>query len=183
LEASAWHATTFTKNWRRLLDGKSAGQLLAQTVDLSDPAPLRSGEHFWVEGTLLEAWSSQRSGRPVDDDHRVPVDPTNIGVSFHGRRRTNQTHFSLMDPDARLARKSSNIGSLRANQARSLVDKQHGLVMNAVVGSPSGQAPIQGARRLLQGIAGMAPRATVCVCNGYGRSDFVAGARAAGFTP
>jgi transposase len=183
LEAAVWHATPLPKNWQRLLGGTIAGQFLSQTVAVANDARLLSREHFSVDGTLLEAWASQKSVRPVDDDPEGPVDPTNTGVSFHGQRRTNQTHRSVTDPEARLVRKSSNTGSLLAYQARALVDNQHGLVVNAVVSSPSGRVEVHDALCLLQGIAGVAPRATVGADKGYDTPDFVEGARGAGFTP
>ncbi len=84
LEAVAWHATTFTKNRQRLLDGDIAAQFLARTIATAEQARLLSCEHFSVDGTLLEAWASQKSVRPKDDDSDRPVDPGNDGVSFHG---------------------------------------------------------------------------------------------------
>ena len=183
LEAAAWHATTFAKNRQRLLDGDIAAQFLARTVATAEQARLLSREHFSVDGTLLEAWASQKSVRPKDDDSDRPVDPGNDGVSFHGEKRSNATHQSVTDPDARMARKSSNSASILAYQASALVDNRHGLVVNTVVSSPSGRAEVEDALCLLQGIAGVAPRATVGADKGYDTRDFVEGARAAGFTP
>lgn len=183
LEAAAWHATTFTKNRQRLLDGAIASQFLARTVATAEQARLLSREHFSVDGTLLEAWASQKSVRPVDDETDRPVDPGNTGVSFHGERRANATHRSVTDPDARMARKSHNTASILAYQASALIDNRHGLVVNTVVSSPGGRAEVEDALCLLQGLAGVTPRATVGADKGYDRRDFVAGARAAGFTP
>jgi transposase len=183
LEASAWHATTFTKNRQRLLDGHIAAQCLARTVATAEQARLLSREHFSVDGTLLEAWASQKSVRPKDDDSDRPVDPGNHGVSFHGEKRSNATHQSVTDPEARMARKSSHTASILAYQASALVDNRHGLVVNTMVSSPSGRAEVEDAVCLLQGIAGTARRATVGADTGYDTRDFVAGARAAGFTP
>jgi hypothetical protein len=126
LEAAAWHAITFTKNRQRLFDGTIAAQFLAHTVTLADAAQLLSREHFSVDGTLLEAWASQKSVWSVDDDPEGHVDPNTTGVSFHGWQRTNQTHRSVTDPEARLARKSAKTGSVLAHQASALVDNQHG---------------------------------------------------------
>jgi len=151
LEASAWHATTFTKNRQRLL----------------------SREHFSVDGTLLEAWASQESVRPKDDDSGRPVDPANDGVSFHGETRSNATHRSVTDLDARMARKSCNTASILAYQASALVDNRHGLVVNTVVSSPSGRAEVEDALCLLQGIAGVTACPTVGADKGYDTRDFV----------
>ncbi len=183
LEAAAWHATTFTKNRQRLLDGAIAAQFLARTVTTAEQARLLSREHFSVDGTLLEAWASQKSVRPKDDDADRSVDPGNAGVSFHGQQRRNATHQSVTDPDARLVRKASHTAAILAYQTSALVDNRHGLVVNTVVSSPCGHAEVEDALYLLQGIAGVAPRATVGADKGYDTGDFVAGARAAGFTP
>lgn len=183
LEASAWHATTFTRNRQRLLDGDIAAQFLARTVATAETARLLSREHFSVVGTLLEVWTSQKSVRPMDDDSDRPVDPGNDGVSFNGEKRSNVTHRSVTDPDARMARKSFNMASVLAYQASALVDNHHGLVINTVVSSPHGRAEVEDALCLSQGIAGTAPRATVGADKGYDTRDFVEGARAAGFTP
>jgi IS5 family transposase len=187
LEASAWHATTFTKNRQRLLDGDIAAQCLARTVATAEQARLLSREHFSVDGTLLEAWASQKSVRPKDDESDRPVDPGNHGVSFHGEKRSNPMHQSVTDPDARMARKSFNTASILAYQASALVDNRHGLVVRTIVSSPHGRAEVEDALCLLQGVAGIAPRATVGADKGYDTRydtrDFVEGARAAGFTP
>lgn len=161
LEASAWHATTFTKNRQRLLDGDIAAQFLARTVATAEQARLLSREHFSVDSTSLEAWASQKSVRPKDDDSDRPVDPGNDGVSFHGETRSNTTHRSVPDPDARMARKSFNTASVLAYQASALVDNRRGLVINTLVSSPHGRAEVEDALCLLQGVAGTAPRATV----------------------
>jgi transposase len=183
LEAASWHATTFTKKRQRLLDGDIAAQCLARTVPSAEQTRLLSREHFSVDGTLLEAWASQKRVRPKDEDSDRPVDPGNDGMSFHGEQRSNATHQSVTDPDARMARKSSNTASILAYQASALIDNRHGLVLNTVVSSPHGRAEIEDAVCLLQSVAGIAPRATVGADKGYDTRDFVEGARAAGFTP
>jgi transposase len=184
LEASAWHATTFTKNRQRLLDGAIAGQFLARVVGVADASALISREHFSVDGTLLEAWASQKSVRPLDEDDRDrPVDPDNTGVSFHGERRTNATHRSVTDPDARMARKSNNTASILGYQASVLTENRHGLVLGALVSSPHGVAEAEDAVVLLQGVPLPPGQATVGADKGYDTALFVEGARALGVTP
>lgn len=183
LEASAWHATTFTKNRQRLLDGNIAAQFLARTVATAKRARLLSREHFSADGTLLEAWASQKSMRPKDDDAERPVEPGNAGVSFHGEKRSNATHQSVTAPDARLARKSSNTASIPAYHASALVDSRHGLVVTTMVSSPRDRAEVEDVLCLLQGIAGVTARPPIGADKRYDTRDFVDGARAAGFTP
>jgi transposase len=101
-----WDPTTFTKNRDRLLEGDIAREFFAAIGDQARAKGLLSDEHFTVDGTLLEAWASHKSFQrkdgptsPSDDD------PGNPSVDFHGERRTNATHESSSDPDARLCRK------------------------------------------------------------------------------
>jgi len=136
-------------------------QFLACSVATAEQAHLLSREHFSVDGTLLEAWANQKSVRRKDDDSDRPVDPSNDGVSFHGEQRSNATHRSVTEPDARMTRKSFDSATVLAYQASALIDDRHGLVVNTVVSSPSGRAEVKDALCLLQGIAGIAPRSTV----------------------
>jgi transposase len=184
LEASSWHATTFTKNRQRLLDGAIAGEFLARVIGLADASHLISREHFSVDGTLLEAWASQKSVRPLDDDDRDrPVDPDNTGVSFHGERRTHATHRSVTDPDARLARKSNNTASILGYQASVLTEHRSGLVLGAIVSRPHGLAEVEDAVVLLQSVPTTAGPTTVGADKGYDTALCVEGARALGVTP
>ena len=96
-----WDATTFTKNRDRLLAGGIAREFFTAIQDQARAAGLLSDEHFTVDGTLLEAWASQKSFQrkdaptPPSDD-----DPGNPTVNFHGEQRSNATHQSTTDPEA-----------------------------------------------------------------------------------
>lgn len=193
LDDATWHATTFTKNRQRLLDGAVAANILAGVVTLAEQHGLLSREHFTVDGTLLEAWASHKSFQPTDGpaDPRDD-DPSNPAVSFTGTRRSNTTHASTTDPDARLARKSNNTAAVLAYQASVLLDNRHGLVVSGIVGPAAGRAEVEQALVLLQGLppraaigaGGSGARArTVGADKGYDTRDFVAGARALGCTP
>ena len=106
LDEAVWDATTFTKNRDRLLEAEVAKEFLAQVVEQAREAGLISDEHFTVDGTLLEAWASLKSFQPKDKKKTAPPDdPGNPTVDFHGEKRSNQTHESKTDPDAKLARK------------------------------------------------------------------------------
>jgi hypothetical protein len=108
-----------------------------------------SHEHFTVDGTLLEARASQKSFRPTD---RPPAgdddDPGNPTVSFRGERRSNATHRSATDPDARLAKKGAGKEAKLSYQASVLLDNRHGLVVATTVGAPSGTAEVDQAIEL-----------------------------------
>src|ERR1700676_2629374 len=108
VDEPVWDATVYTKNRERLLEGDVAQEFFAQVLQQAHEAELLSDEHFSVDGTLIEAWASQKSFRRKDGSSGPPddTDPGNPTVNFHGETRSNQTHESSTDPDARLARKS-----------------------------------------------------------------------------
>ncbi len=99
-------ATTFTKNRERLLEGAVAKEFLAQVVEQARVRGWVSEEHFTVDGTLLEAWASLKSFQPKEGSQNTPPDDGgNSTVDFHGQKRSNETHESTTDVDAKLARK------------------------------------------------------------------------------
>jgi transposase len=106
LDEEVWDATTFTKNRDRLMDGDVAKEFLAQVVARARTQGLTSDEHFTVDGTLLEAWASLKSFQASErKDAPPPDDPGNPTVNFHGEKRSNETHESRTDAEAKLARK------------------------------------------------------------------------------
>src|SRR5438270_3577258 len=109
LDDDVWTPTVFSKNRDRLLDGDIARALFLEVRAEARAAGLLSDEHFTVDGTLLEAWASQKSFRPKDRPDPPSADPTdrNPTVNFRGEPRANDTHQSTTDPDARLYKKAS----------------------------------------------------------------------------
>ena len=101
-----WDPTTFTKNRIRLENGEVFAKFMAKLLNHPDVKPLLSSEHFSVDGTLIEAWASHKSFRPKDGSG----DGDN-GANFHGRKRKNESHASVTDPDSRLYRKAAGQGS------------------------------------------------------------------------
>lgn len=109
IDDPVWDASTFSKNRERLLDGEIAARFLSAILARPQVKRLLSNEHFSVDGTLIEAWCSMKSFRPWDEAGvDGPGDPgsRNGEVDFRGTRRSNDTHASTTDPDARLYRKS-----------------------------------------------------------------------------
>src|SRR5438093_502793 len=100
-----WNPTVFTKNRERLLAGEIARAFFDRVVAQARERGLLSDEHFTVDGTLVEAWASLKSFKRKDAPAPPPDDPGNPTVNFHGERRSNATHASTTDPDARLFRK------------------------------------------------------------------------------
>src|SRR3990167_4311043 len=103
---AGFDASTFSKNRERLLEHEVAAHFFAAVVDEARRQQLLSSEHFTVDGTLLEAWASMKSVRPRDNGGPPHGGGKNPGVDFRNQRRSNQTHASTTDPDARMARKS-----------------------------------------------------------------------------
>src|SRR5438270_1415297 len=103
-----WDHSTFSKNRDRLLDGEIAAKFLTAVLAQPRVKRLLSTEHFSVDGTLVEAWASMKSFKPVDEDPNHPSPPVgrrNLETDFRGERRSNTTHASTTDPEARLYRK------------------------------------------------------------------------------
>ncbi len=108
IDGRAFDATTFSKNRERLLSADIADRFFAAVVAQAKLRRYASSEHFSVDGTLLEAWASHKSFKPKGGVEPEPPGPgRNAEVDFHGQRRSNQTHQSTTDPEARLARKSN----------------------------------------------------------------------------
>jgi len=192
MDDAVWHPTTFTKNRDRMLAGHVAEAFFTAVVRQADTHGLLSREHFTVDGTLLEAWASQKSVRRKGDDGTPPPnDSTPVGrntpADFHGEARTNATHASVTDPEARLARKGPGKPSVLAYQASVLTDNRHGLVVATAVGLATGTAEVEQAEQMLSALsaepAGRTGRRTVGADKLYDERGFVATARALAYVP
>jgi transposase len=107
MDARIWDVTVFTKNRERLLDGEIAQKFLAALLAQPRVKALLSDDHFSVDGTLIEAWASLKSFRPKDAGDDNTGSGRNAERDFHGEKRTNDTHASTSDPQARLYRKGA----------------------------------------------------------------------------
>src|SRR5580693_7136729 len=131
MDEPVWVPTVFSKNRDRLLNGDIAEKFFAQVLKQARANNLLSDEHFSVDGTLIEAWASQKSFQRKDDDPAPPPDdPGNPTVNFHGEKRSNDTHQSTTDPEARLARKGSGHESKLAYCGNVLIENRNGLVVD-----------------------------------------------------
>jgi transposase len=174
LDEPIWAVTVFTKNRDRLLNQAVAQRFFQLVVDQA--APWLSDEHFTVDGTLIEAWAGHKSFQRKDDD------PDDHGQNFHGQTRSNDTHASKTDPDARLYRKSRGTEARLAYLGHVLMDNAHGLVVQAQATRATGTAERDTALDLLRG-HGAGPGCTVGADKNYDTRGFVAEARALGVTP
>src|SRR5213594_1315222 len=101
MDDGVWDATVFSKNRDRLLEADIARLFFQAVVEEARVLDLLSDEHFSVDGTLIEAWASQKSFQKKDREPEGPDDSGNASIDFHGEKRTNDTHESATDPEAR----------------------------------------------------------------------------------
>lgn len=182
MDEPLWHATTFTKNRDRLLDGDIAARFFDAVIAQARTAGLLSDEHFTVDGSQLEAWASLKSFRAKDAAPQDPPDdPGNPSVDFHGERRRNDTHASTTDPDARLYKKGAGKEAKLAYLGHVLLDNRHGLVSNVCATDATGTAEREAAAQLLALSA--PPGSTVGADKGFDVVSFVVAARALEITP
>lgn len=181
-EASFEHSV-FSKNRDRLLEHDVAGKFFAAVVDKTRAFGLMSDEHFTVDGTLIEAWASLKSFRPKTEkaeDREPPDDPGNPTVNFRGEKRSNETHQSTTDPEARLARKKGKESKL-CYSAHALMENRHGLLVDLHVDEANGFAERTNALEMMW--EHVPPGATVGGDKGYDTRDFVDGCRFLNVTP
>jgi len=178
-----WDATTFTKNRDRLLEADVAKEFLAVVVEQARAEGLTSDEHFTVDGTLLEAWASAKSFEPKDKKQGPsPDDPGNPTVNFRGEKRSNETHESKTDPEARLARKGEGKESKLSYSGNLLVENRNGLIVDAEVFQANGTAERDAALIMLEQIPGTQP-VTVGGDKAFDTRDFVNECRHMRVTP
>jgi transposase len=183
MDEAVWVATVFSKNRDRLLRGEIAEKFFAQVLDLARAGGLLSDEHFSVDGTLIEAWASQKSFQRKDENPPAPPDdPGNPMVNFHGEKRSNDTHQSTTDPQARLARKSSGHESKLAYCANVLIENRNGLVVDTELLMASGTAERAAAVEMAERLEG-AKRVTVGADKGYDTRQWVREMRERNVTP
>jgi hypothetical protein len=170
MDDAMWNHAVFSKNRDRLLTSDVAQQFFAE-VNLR-AKKFMSDEHFTVDGTLIQAWASQKSFRSKDgsDD--------SDGTDFHGQKRSNQTHESSTDPDARLYKKSYGKESKLSYLGHALVENRNGLIAAAMVTHADGYAERDAALLMLkEKQEGRSRRITVGADKAYDSRDFVRTAR------
>jgi transposase len=175
--------STFSLNRARLIEHDVARQFFASVVNQARAARLLSGEHFTVDGTLIDAWASLKSFRPKGAKKDPPDDPGNPTVNFHGEKRSNETHESTTDPEAKLARKGDGQPARLSFTQHALMDNRYGLLVDLRVSEANGHAERQVALAMLAQETSMGRHRTVGADKGYDRRNFVEGCRALGVTP
>ena len=191
-----WHPTTFTKNRDRLLNEELMAKFLELLLAAPEVKPLRSSEHFSVDGTRLRAWASHSSLERIDgsdDDPPPPSGGKGFGGTagkekkrargdFSGLLLSNQTHRSSSDEEARLFRKSGGTGAFLSYLGHCLMENRHGLVLASEVTPADGYGERAAAVRMARSLHG-AHQKTLGADKGYDTRGFVADIRFAGITP
>jgi transposase len=177
MDEPIWAPTVFSKNRDRLLNQEIARSFFRRVVERAKD--LMSDEHFTVDGTLIEAWASQKSFQRKDGG------PDGDGRDFRGEQRKNDTHTSTTDPDARLYRRSNQAESRLAYLGHLLIENRHGLIADAMATIADGFAEREAATLMVCNQWQRAPwrRRTVGADKGYDTVDFVDLMRELGTTP
>ena len=177
MDEPIWTPTVFTKNRDRLLNQEIARSFFQRVVERA--TGLLSDEHFTVDGTLIEAWASQKSFQPKDGP------PSGDGRNFHGEQRRNDTHASKTDPDAKLYRRSHHGEARLSYLGHLLIENRHGLIVDAMATVADGRAERDAAMLMLERQRRRTPgrRRTIGADKGYDTRDFVAVVREWGVTP
>jgi transposase len=175
MDEEVWVATVFTKNRDRLLKYAIAAGFFERVRKMSEP--YMSDEHFTVDGTLIEAWASQKSFQRKDSG---PED----GENFHGDKRSNETHESKTDPDAKLYRKSSGSEARLSYLGHTLVENRSGLIVGAYLTEADGHAERDAALLMAyEKRKHTRKRFTLGADKAYDTQDFVKALREMNITP
>ena len=178
-----WDPTVFSKNRDRMLKAEIAGLFFQAVVEEARVASLLSDEHFSVDGTLIEAWASQKSFQKKDGGQSGDSsDDGNNGVNFHGEQRTNQTHESKTDPDARLYKKGKGKEAKLCYAGHVLMENRNGLAVEGQLTKATGTAEREAALEMLSDLSAD-KRITVGADKAYDTHNFVEQTRALNATP
>lgn len=183
VDDAAWDHSSFTKNRDRLLAGEITGKFLRAVLAQPRVKRLMSSDHFSVDGTLIEAWASTKSFRRIDGDDNNPEGPgRNAERGFHKEKRSNQTHQSTTDPQARLYKKGDGQPARLCYMGHALMENRHGLVTDGGVTLATGTAEREATLAMLDRRGGRR-RITLGADKAYDVRDFIGQLRARRVTP
>jgi len=185
VDDAAWNHSVFSKNRDRLLEGDIAAKFLSAILAQSKVKRLLSTDHFSVDGTLIEAWASMKSVKPKDGSGTPPAEGggRNQEADFHGDRRSNETHASATDPDARLYRKGKGREAKLCFMGHGLMENRHGLLVDACLTEASGHAERVAALHMIEPRADRPRAITLGADKAYDVRDFVNELRSMKVTP
>ena len=174
IDDAAWDHSTFSKNRERLLEGDMAAKFLAAVLAEPRVKKLLSTDHFSVDGTLIEAWASMKSFRPKDGSDNPPEGGgRNAEANFHGQKRSNETHASSTDPDARLYRKGPGKEAKLSFIGHGLMENRSGLLVDACLTRADGHAERVAALHMIEPRADRPCTITLGADKAYDAEDFV----------
>ena len=183
IDDAVWDASTFSKNRDRLLEADVAQEFLASLLSLPKVKQLLSSDHFSVDGTLLKSWASMKSFRPKDGSGAPPDSGRNGERNFRREKRSNETHASTTDPDAKLYRKGDGQESRLCYMGHVLMENRNGLAVAGDVTPATGTAERQTALDLIDRHRPSRRRITVGGDKGFDVEGFVQALRERKVTP
>ncbi len=180
----AWNHSVFSKNRDRLLEGDIAAKFMAAVLAQPKVKKLLSTDHFSVDGTLIEAWASMKSVKPKAGSNDPPAGGgRNAETDFHGQTRTNETHATTTDPDARLYKKGKGKEAKLCFMGHGLMENRHGLLVDACLTQADGHAERMAALCMIEPFADRPQPITLGADKGYDARDFVNELRSMRVTP
>lgn len=182
MDAGVWHPTVFTHNRDRLMAADVAREFLGALMGLKAVKRLLSCDHFSVDGTLIDAWASMKSFRPKDGSGEPPGPGRNGERNFHKEKRSNETHASTTDPDARLYRKANGQESRLCFMGHVLMENRNGLAVDATLTHATGTAEREATLAMLDRRK-RKHRITLGADKAYDVTDFIGDLRARKVTP
>jgi transposase len=184
VDDAVWDHSVFSKNRDRLLEADVAAKFLAAVLAHPKVKPLLSDEHFSVDGTLIEAWASMKSFRAKDGSDEPPSAGRNGERNFHDEKRSNDTHASTTDPQAKLYKKGKGKESKLCFMGHALMENRHGLVVQAETSQADGHAEREAALEMIDRQApGTSNQLTLGADKAYDTREFVADLRQRCVTP
>ena len=183
IDDKVWDASVFSKNRDRLLEAEVAQEFLATLLSLPQVKQLLSSDHFSVDGTLIKAWASMKSFRPKDGSGEPPADGRNGERNFREEKRSNETHASTTDPDAKLYRKGNGQESRLCYMGHVLMENRNGLAVAAEVTRATGTAEREAALALVDDHRSGEGRITLGADKAYDVEAFVHALRERKVTP
>ena len=183
VDEPVWVPTVFTKNRERLLKAEVAHKFLAELLNHMEVRGLLSDEHFSVDGTQVAAWASMKSFRAKDGSDGPPSGGRNGERDFHGETRSNDTHASTTDPDARLYRKGKGKEAKLSYVGNALTENRHGLVVEAELGTATGTSEREAAMTMVVRHSPGSRRLTLGADKAYDVHEFVDDLRDLNVTP
>ncbi len=176
IDEPVWDHSSFSTNRDRLLDGEIAAKFLAAVLDQPRVKRLLSNDHFSVDGTLIDAWASMKSFKPKgpkDDSDEDGGGGRNAEADFRGEKRSNATHESTTDPDARLYRKGPGMEAKLCFIGHGLMENRSGLIVDTRLTRVSGHAERLAALEMIEPLAERSRAITLGADRGYDAADFV----------